>query len=118
MTPGSRKARGGFHIHCDTAAPGTVILTENALDALSARCLGIDPIPGTHAVIVSTAGVTTTFPTWIEHWKPDTIVCAYDADTTGDHAAYRLARADPRVIRLRPVGAKDWNDILRKQRNT
>ena len=118
MAPGSRKARGGFHIHCTTATPRTVILTESAIDALSARCLGIDPTPGTATVIVSTAGVTTTVPAWIEHWKPDTIACAYDADTTGDLAARRLARADPRVIRLRPVGAKDWNDILRKQRNT
>lgn len=118
MAPGSRKARGGFHTLCDTATPGTVILTESALDALSARCLGIDLAHGTEAVIVSTAGIATTIPTWIEHWNPDTIVCAYDADATGDRAARSLALADPRVVRLRPVGAKDWNDILRKQRNT
>ncbi len=115
MAPGSRKARGGFHIACDTGTPRTVILTESAVDALSARCLRIDPTPRTGAVIVSTAGVATTLPAWIEDWKPDRIVCAYDADETGDHAASRLARTDPRVTRLRPEGEKDWNELLRKR---
>ena len=118
MAPGSRKARGGFHIPCGTGAPTTVILTESAIDALSALCLGINPTREAGAVLVSTAGVATTVPTWIEHWKPKRIVCAYDADAPGDHAARSLAHADPRVIRHRPPDQTDWNDRLRAQRRT
>ena len=36
-------------------------------------------------------------------------------ESAGDAAAERLALSDPRVVRLRPSGAKDWNDMLRRQ---
>ena len=116
MAPGSRKAKGGFHIPCGAGPPATVILTESAIDALSAQTLAIEPTRQTAAVLVSTAGVATDMPPWIEDWKPQRIVCAYDADAPGDQAARSLARDDPRVTRFRPQGTKDWNDILKKQR--
>ena len=114
MAPGSRKARGGFWIPCDRNPPAVVILTESAVDAISARSLRIEETREPGTVIVSTAGVACSVPPWIENWKPRGIICAYDADGAGDNAAERLALSDPRVVRLRPSGAKDWNDMLRR----
>ena len=118
MAPGSRKAKGGFWIPCDRNTPDTVILTESAVDALSARSLRIDPTRENGAVVVSTAGTARAIPPWIEQWKPRRIVCAWDADCAGDKAARRLARNDARVVRLRPDAAKDWNDILQRKHQT
>ena len=115
MAPGSRKARGGFWLPCDRNRPAVVILTESAVDALSARSLRIEETREHGAVVVSTAGVASSAPPWIEDWKPQRIVCAYDADSAGDRAADRLAVNDPRVTRLRPCGAKDWNEMLRRR---
>ena len=112
MAPGSRKAKGGFWIPCDNNTPNIVILAESAVDAISAKSL---PVPETQekgAVVVSTAGVANKLPPWIEQWKPQRIVCAYDADHAGDQAAQSLQNSDTRVTRKRPQNAKDWNDIL------
>ena len=115
MAPGSRKARGGFWLTCDRNPPATVILTESAVDAISARSLRIGATREPGAIVASTAGIASAVPPWIEDWKPSRIVCAYDADSAGDAAAERLAANDPRVVRMRPPGAKDWNDMLRRQ---
>ena len=116
MAPGSRKVRGGFWLRCDRNQPALVILTESAVDAISARSLRIEGTRENGAVVASTAGIASSIPAWIEGWKPKRIICAYDADTAGDSAADRLAVNDPRVIRLRPGGAKDWNEILLRSR--
>ena len=116
MAPGSRKARGGFWLHCDRNRPAVVFLTESAVDAIAARSLRIEGTREHGAVVASTAGIASSVPSWIEDWKPTRIVCAYDADSAGDGAAQRLAASDPRVIRLRPRGAKDWNEILMRSR--
>ena len=116
MAPGSRKARGGFWLPCDRNRPALVILTESAVDAISAGSLRIEGTREHGAVVASTAGVASSVPPWIEDWKPRRIICAFDADSAGDGAADRLAVDDPRVIRMRPCGAKDWNEILVRSR--
>ena len=112
MAPGSRKACGGFWLPCDPNRPALVILTESAVDAISARSLRIEDTRKHGAVVASTAGIAEAVPPWIEEWKPQAIICAYDADSAGDRAAERLQISDPRVKRLRPLGAKDWNEML------
>lgn len=67
------------------------------------------------AVVVSTAGVASSFPPWIEDWKPKHMICSYDADSAGERAANRIAVSNPRVITLRPCGAEDWNEMLRRR---
>ena len=116
MAPGSRKARGGFWLPCDRNRPVLVILTESAVDAISARSLHIEETREPGAVVASTAGIASAVPPWIEQWKPHRIICAYDADSTGDRAAERLRISDHRVKRRRPRGAKDWNEILMRSR--
>ena len=116
MARGSRKARGAFWLPCDRHPPAIVILTESTVDALSARSLPTLATRQTGAVVVSTAGIATTTPPWLEAWTPQRIVCAYDADRAGDHAADRLQLNDHRVTKQRPCGAKDWNEILLRLR--
>ncbi len=113
MAKGSRKARGAFWIPAANQPPDTLFLAESALDALSAFALKQSPKGAT--VFASTAGATPCLPSWIEAWKPDRILCAFDADTAGDQNAKALAKRDTRVQRCRPDGARDWNEIIRKQ---
>ena len=109
MTPGSRKARGGFWIHGDGPAD-RVMLVESAIDALSARMVP----QSRHAagMLISTAGVAVRVAPWIEIFRPRVILCGFDDDDAGNAAAASLAAADGRVKRLAPVGACDWNDLL------
>ena len=116
MAPGSRKTRGGFWLPCDHNQPALVILTESAVDAISLRSLRIRETREHGAVVVSTAGIAHSIHPWIEEWKPERIVCAYDADSAGDNAARHLHINDPRVTRQRPHGAKDWNEMLLRSR--
>ncbi len=107
MAPGSRKAKGGFWIA--RQASGPALLTESAVDALSALSV---TEPGRAAIVVSTAGVATRLPEWITQLGPESILCGYDADEAGDAAARRLIENHPGIRRLRPEGGKDWNEIL------
>ena len=111
MAPGSRKARGGFWLTADADAPASALLAESALDALSAMSI---PAASTASAVMSTAGLSTAVPRWLEAFDFERIFCGYDADSAGDDAAAAMARSDPRVRRIRPEGAKDWNDMLRK----
>ena len=116
MAPGTRKAQGGFWLPCDRNQPVLVILTESAVDAISAGSLRVEGTRENGAIVASTAGTTASIPPWIEDWKPERIVCAYDADSAGDNAARHLHLNDPRVTRQRPHGAKDWNEMLLRSR--
>ena len=115
LAKGSSRKRGAFWIPCPTRPDnrepvgGTVLLVESAIDALSAWLLPLSRKPD---CILSTAGATTRLPPWLNHCRVRTILCGYDADPTGDRCAESL-QADPRVLRMRPEGVKDWNDLLR-----
>ena len=109
MERGSRKAAGGFWVARPEGAR-RVLLVESAVDALSA--LSVAEL-GDAGIAVSTAGVAARVPPWIEGLGPEDILCGYDADEAGDAAAAALARADRRVRRIRPDGAKDWNELLK-----
>lgn len=113
MARGSRKAQGAFWVPASNQLPDTLFLAESALDALSASLLAETPKGAT--VFASAAGATPILPKWIEAWKPARILCAFDADTAGDQNAETLAKRDPRVRRCRPKGARDWNEVIRKQ---
>ena len=109
MAPGSRKALGGFWI-ARKKKTGPALLAESAVDALSALCL---PELEHVRIVISTAGVATRLPPWIELLEPETPFCGYDADKAGDMAAQRLIESHPGIRRLRPREAKDWNECLR-----
>lgn len=114
MAPGSRKARGGFWLPAPAADLDAILIVESALDALSApSLLAADLSPDT--LVASTAGVASTLPPWLQAFHAPRTICAYDADPAGDQAADAIRQHTPNCSRLRPVGAKDWNDLLRQR---
>ena len=114
MAPGSRKARGGFWLPAPSADLEAILIVESALDALSVlRLLGPGLPPDT--LVASTAGVASALPPWLQAFHAPRTLCAYDADPAGDQAADAIRRHTPNCSRLRPVGAKDWNDLLRQR---
>ena len=112
MAPGSRKARGGFHLRTGRRRPALALLVESAIDALSARSL-LAPALAPQALIASTAGLATAPPAWILACRPRLILCAYDNDAPGHRAARALQQHLPLLPRLLPPAGKDWNDALR-----
>ena len=113
MAPGSRKARGGFWLPAPQLPPAALLLVESAVDALSAARLLAHSLPP-DTLLASTAGVACALPPWLRTFLPARILCAFDADPPGDRAAAALQRQLPACQRLRPVGAKDWNELLPK----
>lgn len=65
------------------------------------------------AVHVSTAGACRYLPNWLEALVPAAVECGFDADAAGDEAARALMANHPRVRRVRPKGARDWNEMLK-----
>ena len=116
MARGSRKSMGGVHFQGPKMAhPATILITESAIDALSARTVKAG---GPVSIYASTAGVCRRLPDWILGLRPARILCAFDSDHARDDAAQALIASDPRIQRLRPSAAKDWNDILRMRTTT
>ncbi len=113
MAPGSRKARGGLWLPANIDDLDAILLVESALDALAALRLLAPTLPP-DTLLASTAGIATSLPPWLQAFRAPRILCAYDADRAGDQAADSLRRHTPHCSRLRPVGAKDWNDLLRR----
>ncbi len=117
MALGSRKAEGGFWLPSAAGDPAAILLVESALDALSALQLLASSLPP-QILIASTAGVAPALPRWLQAFRAPRILCSYDADPAGDQAAEAHRRHTPHCRRLRPVGAKDWNDLLRNPRHS
>ena len=113
MAPGSRKARGGFWLPANTDHLDALLIVESAVDALSALLLLAPTLPP-DTLVASTAGVASALPPWLQAFRAPRTLCAYDADPAGDQAAAALRRHTPLCNRLRPAGAKDWNDLLRR----
>ena len=107
--PGSRKARGGFWI-ARQKQPRSALIVESAIDALSAfQMTSMRQID----LFLSTAGLASRLPPWINAFDLQHIACGYDADHPGDHAARRLIQGNPNSTRIRPEGQADWNDCMR-----
>jgi len=113
LAKGSRKQRGGFWLPPPAADPACVLLTESAVDALSARLLP-QHLPA-DTLVASTAGVARQLPAWLSDFPASAILCGYDTDAAGERAADALQECHPGLRRLRPPDAGDWNDLLRAQ---
>lgn len=74
MAPGSRKAAGSFWIRQREGA--TALVVESAIDALSAAMLEKF---GHIGLIVSTAGLVTCMPAWMQDLQLYDIHCGFDA---------------------------------------
>ena len=111
LAAGSRRDRGGFWLCSSSLPPSAVLLCESAVDALSACLLPAPGLPPS-TLFASTAGITRKLPAWLAPFPPSRILCGFDADPPGDHAAQALLLRYPNMRRLRPDSAKDWNDLL------
>ena len=86
-------------------------LVEGVIDALSLRALGFE------GRILAIPGVSCWRDEFLQHVRGE-LLLALDADAAGDEASDKLAkrlRGKVRCVRMRPKGAKDWNDLLRKR---
>ena len=111
-------ADGGFWMSWEPEWPDAVILTANALDALSILSLHLVPEKCSQCAVVSTGTPSANIPKWIETWNPRRIFCAWDATRNGDLAARRLQDKDTRIVRMRPaLDDQDWNDLLIRERD-
>jgi predicted RNA-binding Zn-ribbon protein involved in translation (DUF1610 family) len=86
-----------------------IILTEAPIDALSLAACGWPAV----------AFVGTSPPVWLQRaCGLRRVLCAFDDDESGETAAHTvtalLAAYGARCERLRPGGAKDWNELLLK----
>jgi hypothetical protein len=94
------------------ATPGAleaeiIAVCEGVFDALSLHSCGLPAV----------AVVGTSFPEWLPSALAfRNVFVATDADESGDKAAESLVNVlrsrGARAVRLRPEGAKDWNDML------
>ena len=113
MAPGSRKRRGGFWFRTQAEPPENLLLVESAVDALSAAALARRPL-----LVVSLAGLATQLPEWTRPWRTPAVLCGFDRDPPGDAAARKLIQQSPRVRRVKPRNAKDWNELRQNTRKT
>jgi hypothetical protein len=108
MARGSRKAAGYFAV--GPADPHEIILCESAIDAISCSALRAT------ARALSTAGACPG-PAWLNDilaaGRP--VLCGFDADEAGEHAARLMIARHPAIARLRPA-THDWNDDLTSRR--
>ena len=101
------RGRGVFTTVGALAAP-VIVVTEAPIDALSLALCGVPAV-----ALCGCEGR----PDWLKvHCAFQAVIAAFDADEAGDKAARTLAAdlagVGARVLRLRPVGAKDWNAAL------
>ena len=109
------------------AADDRLVICESAIDALSHAAL----FPAPHARYASIGGqMNARQPALLRatmlKLPPNTeVVAAFDADKEGDAYAQSVrqilmesGRADVGVVRHRPEGTKDWNDLLKARTNS
>jgi hypothetical protein len=103
----SQGATGAVFVTPGAWDAGLLVLCEGPIDALSLAA-------GGRPAVALLGG---RFPAWLPRACAfRRVLLAHDADAVGDAAAEKLAVALPafgaRGERLRPSGAKDWNDLL------
>lgn len=117
--PSSRKARHPYGIEQlrknDAATP--IAFVEGALDVLARRIL--DRRKGIDRVVLGVPGVENWVPEWATYAKGRVAYVATDGDSAGERVVEKWARdlyaaGAIRVIRLEPIGVKDWADVLKR----
>lgn len=120
LARGSRRNRGYFRLWAgpEGAPVRRLVLVEGAIKALALAVLLRDRLRelGERWLIASTAGARPDAP-WIKPWAERglQVVAAYDADDVGDRMSDALMQRHPGTERMRPEGAKDWDEQMRQQ---
>ena len=120
LARGSRRNLGYFRLWAGAKEVPTrrLVLVEGAIKAVALAALLRNRLLeiGERWLIASTAGVRPDAP-WIKLWAEQglQVVAAYDADEVGDRMSDALMQHYPGAERLRPEGAKDWDEQMRRQ---
>ena len=120
LARGSQRNRGYFRLWAgpEGAPVRRLVLVEGAIKALALALLLRDWLRdlGERWLIASTAGARPDAP-WIKPWakKGLQVVAAYDADDVGDRMSDALMQRYPGAERMRPEGAKDWDEQMRRE---
>ncbi|MDE0101290.1 MAG: toprim domain-containing protein [Bryobacterales bacterium] len=109
-----RKHRGFWLPPPREVRPARLLLTESAVDALSASLLPQELPAAT--LIASTAGIARRIPAWLCEFRASAVLCGYDSDEPGQLAAEALQGRHPGMRRLRPPRGKDRNELLQSGR--
>ena len=120
LARGSRRNLGYFRLWAGAKGVPTrrLVLVEGAIKAVALAALLRDRLleMGERWLIASTAGARPDAP-WIKSWAERglQVMAAYDADEVGDRMSEALMQRYPGAERLRPEGAKDWDEQMRRQ---
>ena len=122
VMPAGRPALTPYGVeHLVTAADsGEVAFVEGAFDVLAAETLYESH--GLNRVVLGIPGVGSWNPAWAKFCPGRTCHIAVDRDDAGEKVAAKMAddlhaAGAARVFRQRPVGAKDWSELLLEARS-
>lgn len=92
-----------------------VVYTEGAIDAVAYRVLA--ERAGRAPVVLGLPGVESWRPAWARWARGAVAIIALDGDKAGEGKVQEMARdlaaaGAARVLRARPVGGKDWAEVL------
>jgi hypothetical protein len=129
FSPGGTKTlfRLPGRLRTSTVPTTRMIVTEAPIDAMSVAALEHLRADTLYVATAGGMGPGTIAALERELWALSTqeggqLVIATDADAAGDGYASRLTEMadaiDLRSTRLRPAGANDWNDVLKKGRGS
>ncbi|KFB76360.1 MULTISPECIES: toprim domain-containing protein [Candidatus Accumulibacter] len=107
-----KKEAGCFSVG-NRLAPDVIAIVESPVDAISYRQLHSPD----DMLVLSSDGAGTVYRPLLDRFPNAEIRLAQDADAAGDAMAERLRAlfSTRRILRDRPLSAKDWNDVLRQR---
>ena len=117
LTPGTKRNEGWFFFGIGEGVVHKIFLVESPIDAISLAALRGDYIYGrTIYISVDGAGSIPISILTDAAEEGTTIILALDSDRPGEEMSWRIAKLLPRVLRLRPLLGKDWNEQLLRNR--
>ena len=112
LAAGTVRDRGWFQLDVGEGELQRVVLTESAIDAMSAAALARQADGVTRFIAIDGAGAVPV--DWLRQQSKRGVEVwvGFDADGKGEQLAARVLEAFPRARRVKPTAGKDWNDML------
>ncbi|MGK7906912.1 MAG: AAA family ATPase, partial [Synechococcus sp.] len=112
LAAGTVRERGWFQLDVGEGKLQRVVLTESAIDAMSAAALARESDGVTRFIAIDGAGAVPV--DWLRQQSEREVEVwvGFDADGDGDLLAARVLEALPKARRVKPTAGKDWNELL------
>ena len=114
---GSRREGGWFSFTQGSGQLERIVLTESAIDAISAAALAKKP-ETTMFLAIDGAGAVPTEILLHYSLAGVQVMVGYDTDLVGEEMARQVIEALPSAVRVKPSYGKDWNEQLLHQVST